>query len=89
MLILHWVIYERIPGFDHLQLRQQVEHMDGNLLNNRRENLRLKRKHFKWPPEGLRRHNTSGYLGVSRYSHKWRPLFGNGEEAMSTLTQAS
>ncbi len=72
MLVLHRIIYERIPGFDHLQPFQQVEHIDGNPLNCHRENLRLKRKHFKRPPGSLRRHNTSGYLGVSRYSRKWR-----------------
>lgn len=71
MLILHRIIYERIPGHDPLKPRQQIEHIDGNLLNNQRENLRL-RKREKRPPGSLPRNNTSGYLGVSRYGLRKR-----------------
>jgi hypothetical protein len=41
-----------------------VEHVDGDLLNNRRENLRLLGKSALRQRDPLRQNNTSGYTGV-------------------------
>ena len=70
MLVLHRIIFER--GHDPLHPRQQIENLDGDPLNCQRENLRLRRKHFKNPPGSLRRTNTSGVTGVSRWGRKWK-----------------
>src|SRR5215467_1671679 len=51
-----------------------VEHVDGDLLNNRRENLRLLGKSALRQRDPLRRVNTSGYTGDSydRKRQQWK-----------------
>jgi hypothetical protein len=51
-----------------------VEHVDGDLLNNQRENLRLLGKSALRQRDPLRQNNTSGYTGVSydRKRHLWK-----------------
>lgn len=44
----------------------EVDHRDGDGLNNRRENLRVCTHQQNMANQGKRRHNTSGYRGVCR-----------------------
>lgn len=67
---IHRLIFEKIVGRS-LSSREYVDHIDGDGLNNRRDNLRLSsnsqnRQNSKRPIT-----NTSGYKGVSVHGSRW------------------
>jgi len=65
-LIMHRLIMNAPPG-------QMIDHINGNGLDNRKENLRFcSKKENAWNQE-LRSDNTSGYKGVSwdKAKKKW------------------
>lgn len=49
----------------------QVDHINGNRLDNRRENLRLATRSQNQANKGTPTNNTSGYKGVSWRAGKW------------------
>lgn len=51
-----------------------VDHIDGNTLNNTRDNLRICTQRENAKNQGVRKNNTSGYKGVSfkKHNQKWR-----------------
>jgi hypothetical protein len=56
----------------------EVDHINGNKLDNRRENLRLSTRSQNQINQGLTRKNTSGYKGVTfhRVLNKWQSQIG-------------
>lgn len=65
-VIMHRVIMDAPPGVD-------VDHIDGNGLNNQRSNLRLCSRKDNLRNRGALSRNTSGYKGVtwSKKKKKW------------------
>jgi len=49
----------------------QVDHADGNRLNNQKSNLRLATKADNMRNRKMQRNNTSGYRGVFKAGSKW------------------
>lgn len=77
---LHRVVAARMgldlgPSDGRGRSRASVDHIDGDKLNNRRENLRLasRPEQMTNPADGLRSSNTSGHRGVSfiKATGKW------------------
>lgn len=64
-LFMHRVILDAPAG-------AEVDHKDGNGLNNRRSNLRLATSRNQKCNVGIRKDNTSGYKGVTRSGGKWK-----------------
>lgn len=66
--LLHRWIMDAKPG-------EQVAHLDGNKLNNKRSNLKIcsQSENFRNLNDELRKDNTSGYRGVTCYKkyQKW------------------
>lgn len=50
----------------------QVDHINGDKLDNRRENLRLCTTRQNCWNQGPRKNNTSGYKGVRKSNSKWQ-----------------
>jgi hypothetical protein len=66
-LIMHRVIMGDPAGFD-------IDHRDGDGLNNRRSNLRIATRAQNLHNQRIVRRNTSGFKGVSwnKRDHKWQ-----------------
>lgn len=60
----------------------EVDHIDGNRLNNQRSNLRLATSSQNKMNRGPRKDNTSGYKGVSWHSQrlKWTARVKTGQK---------
>lgn len=69
---LHRVVMERVLGRKLLK-KEQVDHINNNSLDNRRENLRVCTNRQNQRNRGKYSTNTSGYKGVSFIKHlnKW------------------
>lgn len=68
-VLLHRLIMEGMLG-RRLRPKEVVDHVDGNGLNNCRENLRLCTQGQNLANRAaLNRNNTSGYRGVSYFRH--------------------
>lgn len=50
----------------------QVDHIDGNRLNNQRDNLRICTASENVCNTGIKSNNTSGYVGVSKNGNRWQ-----------------
>jgi hypothetical protein len=55
------------------------DHVNGDTLDNRKENLRHATRQEQNRNRGLARNNTTGYKGVSRSRHKWKAQIHNGK----------
>jgi hypothetical protein len=49
----------------------QVDHLDGNPSNNRRENLRLVSNHENQKNRAVPKNNKTGIMGVYKVGEKW------------------
>jgi hypothetical protein len=65
---LHRIVYKFFTGVEPLE----VDHIDGNVLNNRIENLRSATRSENAANSKKHRGGTSLYKGVSRFRGKWQ-----------------
>ena len=72
---MHRIIMDAIKG-------QEVDHINGDSLDNRRINLRLANRFENNQNSSLRKDNTSGYKGVAFYKagNKWIAYIGTGKK---------
>lgn len=70
-ILMHRVIMESMLE-RKLKKGEWVDHINGDGLDNRRENLRLATPSQNMQNVGKRSHNTSGYKGVSSCGSRWR-----------------
>lgn len=96
-LYMHRIILERMLGRPLMPL-EQVDHKDGDGLNNRRDNLRLATIAQNKRNRGMQANNTSGYLGVHQTStgrwevticHRYIGTFDTAEEGSQAYLQAA
>lgn len=71
-LLLHREILARMLGRE-LLTTEEVDHINGNGLDNRRENLRLANRAQQNRNTRMKRNNTSGFKGVSYHkpNNRW------------------
>ena len=64
--------------------KMQVDHINGNKLDNRKENLRLATNQQNQHNVGKRKNNTSGYKGVSWYRKrkKWKAAIKHNKKSI-------
>ncbi len=94
MLTMHRHIMGSPRGMD-------VDHRDGDGLNNTRENLRICTRSENLQNRKLNANNTSGYRGVLKYKNRWLVqmtiagkrrrlgLFATAEEAAQAYNEAA
>ncbi len=68
---MHREIMQAPPEFE-------VDHINGNKLDNRRANLRLATKSQNQANACRRRNNSSGFKGVSKDGNRWKAAIGVG-----------
>lgn len=68
-LLMHRLIMRPEKGLE-------VDHIDGNKLNNQKSNLRICRRFQNSANRKLSKNNTSGYKGVTRQGKKWIAQIG-------------
>lgn len=76
-LRLHRIIMERVLGRELVQ-DEDIDHVNGNGLDNRRENLRLATRSENCANRGKQSNNKSGYKGVhwNNEKQKWVAFIG-------------
>lgn len=81
---LHRVVLERVLQRS-LAEGEQVDHVNNNGLDNRRENLRLATSAQNGLNKRISRRNTSGYKGVSweKRPQKWQAYITHNRKMMS------
>tara|TARA_R110000868_G_scaffold26067_3_gene100941 strand:+ start:40 stop:531 length:492 start_codon:yes stop_codon:yes gene_type:complete len=75
-------VHHAIFILHHGYLPKYIDHIDGNSLNNKIENLRVATQSQNLANAKMQKRNTSGYKGVSfrKDSKKWRATIGvNGK----------
>ena len=98
-ILMHRVVLELMGFVDF----PQADHIDGDKLNNTRDNLRVVTNRQNNMNRGILRNNTSGFSGVSFYKNlgKWRAkikingkcthlgYFANKQDAIAARKQAT
>ena len=51
--------------------KEEVDHIDGNTLNNKHDNLRITNRFGNMRNRKLQSNNSSGRAGVTKYNGKW------------------
>lgn len=69
----HRVVYFLVSGID--PIGYEIEHRDGNSLNNNFDNLRLTERSLNAHNSKIRRNNTSGIVGVTKKQTKGRIVY--------------
>ncbi len=75
-LYAHRIIVSRMVGRP-IASGEVVDHIDGNIFNNRRENLRLTTPRYNGKNKGRSKRNKSGFKGVTREGKRWRAEIRN------------